>query len=66
MMALDPFSPVFATQTSVTMIQICWDRHQSQTMEESKRNRKQQGNPNPQEEQPKEPYQQQREHFRQG
>ena len=66
MMVLDPFLPVFATLTFVTMTKICWDRHQSQTMEESKHNRKRQDNRNPQEEQPKEPYQQQREHFRKG
>ena len=66
MMDLDPFLPVFATLTFVMMIKICWDRHQIQTMEESKRNRKQQDNQNPQEEQPKEPSKQQREPSHQG
>ena len=55
MMALDQFLPVFATQTSVTMIQISYDSQQVQTLAGTKHNRNQQGNPQPPEGQPQLP-----------
>ena len=55
MMALDQFLPVFATQISVTMIQISLNSQKVQTLAGTKYYRKQQGNPQPPEDQPQLP-----------